>query len=80
MADVRSGGRAVAVKAGETRMADAWDLAAAAGPPGDGWRRTARRVGGQTATVWKCSLADTTAPESAAETAKGVAFIASLAA
>jgi hypothetical protein len=79
MADVRSGGRAVAVKAGEARMADAWDRAAAADPPGEGWRRTARRVAGQTATVWKRSLADTNASEAAAESAKAVAFIASLA-
>src|SRR5687768_9078639 len=68
MADVRSHSRAVAIKAGEKRMADAWDIAASrVDGPGQGWWRTARRVGGQTATVWKRSLEGVPAPIAASE-------------
>lgn len=76
MADVRTHARAVAIKAGEKGLAEAWDLAAAdVSGPGDGWRRAARRVGGGTATVWKRSLDGVPAREAAAEAVYAACFI-----
>jgi hypothetical protein len=80
IADVRTHSRSVAVKAGEENLAEAWDIAATGdGGPGEGWRRTARRVGGSTATVWKRSLDGEDALSSAAAAIAGARFIASLA-
>lgn len=80
LTDVRTNARAVAIKAGERRIAEAWDLAAAQPAPGAGWRRTSRRVGGGTATVWKRSLDGVSAADAAAEAARAAQFIARLAA
>jgi hypothetical protein len=80
VADVRTHARSVAVKAGEENLAWAWDIAGdVEGGPGEGWKRSPRRVGGGTATVWRRSLDGASASEAAAAAIDGARFIASLA-
>lgn len=81
LADVRTGARAIAIKAGKTDLAGAWDAAAAGGPPDrDGWRLTARRLGGGTCTVWKLDCdRSLIAPDAAAVAARAAKFTRSFA-
>jgi hypothetical protein len=80
MVDLRTNRRSTAIKAGEKGLASAWDRAAAQEDgPGSDWWLTSRRVGGHTATVWKCSLDEMTAPEAAAAAVTAAQFIRTLA-
>jgi hypothetical protein len=77
--DLRTHVRAVAIKAGEQGLVDAWDLAARhASGPGDGWRRARRRLGGKTASVWKRSLEGVDAREAAAMAVQAACFVREL--
>lgn len=76
LVDVRTQARAVAVKAGEARVPEVWDLAAAdRGDLGPEWRKTSRRVSGATATVWKRPLDGVPAAQSADEAVRAAQFI-----
>jgi hypothetical protein len=74
-ADIRSGRRAVAIKAGEERPLDAWDRAAAAGPPGRAWRKGRRLRQAATVTVWKRDLTDVNALDAATAAVGAAEFI-----
>jgi hypothetical protein len=78
--DVRTHRRSVAIKAGEKDVAAAWDLAAESGSgPSDKWRKTRRRVSGDTASVWKLDLDAVPAGQSADEAVRAAEFIRGLA-
>lgn len=74
-ADVRTGRRAVAIKAGEDRPLNAWDRAAEAGPPAKGWRSGRRLTGAGTITVWKRDLDNVDAHDAARAAVDAAQFI-----